>query len=396
MTQRADVGTRRATPECRPVRILSGQGAPWHSYIRYVLLLLLLLGESCARVGDPLPPLLHIPRRTTDLSVRQIDNEIVLSIPKPTVTTEATEIRRLKEIRILRMARQKVQGQPVPPVDENVFRSRSSLLTALPYRPDKGPLSGDAILYREPVSPFTGELLLYAVEFVGKSGRSEGISNIVTMEPLAIPSAPVGLRAEVLEDRIRLEWDRPEINADGSRPACLAGYRLYRSEKDPPEFSTPLQPEVVKENRFDDMEMVFGKAVSYAVQIVGCSPTSIAESRLSEPLRTLPQDVFAPAVPSRLEAFDLAEGISLRWNPNREADLAGYRVYRSESMEDQGRLVHSEPIQEDVFLDKTAETGNTYYYRLSAVDRTGNESKTTPPVSTRRETPPKPDTPSPL
>jgi len=396
MTQRTDAKARHAAPGCRPVRFLPGQGASWHSCIRCILLLLLLLAESCARVGDPLPPLLHIPRRTTDLSVRQIDNEIVLRVPKPTVTTEATEIRRLKEIRIWRMTRQKDQGQPVPPVDENIFRSRSSLLTALPYRPDKIPLSGDAILYREPISPFTGELLLYAVEFVGKSGRSEGISNMVTMEPLAIPSAPVGLRAEVLEDRIRLAWDRPETNADGSRPACLAGYRLYRSEKDPPEFSTPLQPEIVKENRFDDMEMVFGRAVSYAVQIVGCSPTSIAESRLSEPLRTLPKDVFAPAVPSRLEAFDLAEGISLRWNPNREADLAGYRVYRSESIEDQGRLVHSEPIQEDIFLDKTAETGKTYYYRLSAVDRTGNESKTTPPISTRRETPPKPDTPSPL
>jgi fibronectin type 3 domain-containing protein len=356
------------------------------------LFFLLLLAESCARVGDPLPPLLFLPKRTTDLTVRQIDNEIHLRIPKPTIFTEGSEVRRLREIRIFRMVRGKNQGLSVPVVDEKLFRRQSSVLTDLPYNLAKVPVSGDTILYREPIASYADELF-YAVEFVGQKGGSNGISNIVELDPLAIPSMPTGLRAQVLEDRIRLEWDRSEANADGSRPACLAGYRIYRSVKNPPEFNAPLLPEVLTDNRFDDMDMVYGRDVSYAVRIVGCSKISIAESRLSESILVRPKDIFSPAVPSRLEAFDLAEGISLRWDSNREADLAGYRLYRSESAEDRGGLLQPEPIREDVYQDLTGNPGKTYYYRLSAVDRQGNESNTTEPVACQRAIRPKSESP---
>ena len=62
----------------------------------------------------------------------------------------------------------------------------------------------------------------------------------------------------------------------------------------------------------------------------------------SERLCFTPQDVFPPLAPTGLAAIPSAEGISLIWDPNNEADLGGLAGRRVAGLARAGALVHEE------------------------------------------------------
>ena len=84
----------------------------------------------------------------------------------------------------------------------------------------------------------------------------------------------------------------------------------------------------------------------------------------------------APAAPAAFTGEYAAGVVALHWNPNTEADLAGYRLYRGASLAfvpGAGNLVAVLPGTgyADVAVPP-------YFYKLTAVDAHGNES----PVAT--------------
>jgi len=117
---------------------------------------------------------------------------------------------------------------------------------------------------------------------------------------------------------------------------------------------------------------------------------------LSSPPVWLP-DVVPPRTPVITRVSGGDRTITLRWAPNREPDLAEYRVYRaaSEAAVRDLRLmtlVHTEPVApadivtppaEVVFTDTGVAGLVTYYYRLAAGDTAGNLSVPSPYVAGR-------------
>jgi len=89
----------------------------------------------------------------------------------------------------------------------------------------------------------------------------------------------------------------------------------------------------------------------------------------------------APAMPQGLEVRPGDEQVQLFWQENREEDLAGYRVYRSELPDRGFSLVASLPATTTTFTDTGLRNGKTYYYRLSAIDTDQRESERTPVVA---------------
>ena len=82
-------------------------------------------------------------------------------------------------------------------------------------------------------------------------------------------------------------------------------------------------------------------------------------------------DPLPPAAPTGLYT-SVGDGyIELRWLPNTEDDLAGYRVYRSTD----GQNFSKSPISGldlvpyNYFEDRNLENGKTYHYRITAVDK---------------------------
>ncbi len=65
---------------------------------------------------------------------------------------------------------------------------------------------------------------------------------------------------------------------------------------------------------------------------------------------------------------------TLRWDPNPESDLASYRVYRSNTQGIYGAPVAVVPAGTVTYQATGLQTGNTYWFTITAVDSQGNES----------------------
>ncbi len=90
------------------------------------------------------------------------------------------------------------------------------------------------------------------------------------------------------------------------------------------------------------------------------------------------RDVTPPAVPTGLVATPAEGKVWVDWNDNGESDLVGYNVYRSTtSGSGYGKLNGSLPVDHltiSEYLDASVTNGTTYYYAVTAVDSSGNES----------------------
>jgi hypothetical protein len=70
---------------------------------------------------------------------------------------------------------------------------------------------------------------------------------------------------------------------------------------------------------------------------------------------------------------------NLKWNANTEADLAGYKLYRSTN-KGASSLIASPAKGATTYIDELPVMDGTVEYALSAIDTTGNESERTIPV----------------
>lgn len=93
-------------------------------------------------------------------------------------------------------------------------------------------------------------------------------------------------------------------------------------------------------------------------------------------------DTTAPASPTNLSGVASSKGkcsrirVNLNWDDNSESDLAGYNVYRSTQAGvsvSSGTKIAS-GLSSSSFEDANVSNGTTYYYVVTAVDITGNES----------------------
>jgi fibronectin type 3 domain-containing protein len=103
------------------------------------------------------------------------------------------------------------------------------------------------------------------------------------------------------------------------------------------------------------------------------------ESDDSEPAVVTPRDTFPPAAPQNVVAAVTtppgeAPSVDLSWSVNLENDLAGYRVYRSDTQDARGQLLTTDLLPAPAYRDMSVQQEHRYWYSVTAVDRAGNES----------------------
>lgn len=96
-------------------------------------------------------------------------------------------------------------------------------------------------------------------------------------------------------------------------------------------------------------------------------------------------DIEAPAAPTQFTATVGETSVQFSWAANTEADLAGYRVFRSEDGISYNRLTSL--VATTSFTDSNIKPATTYYYRLAAVDTSNNESISVMTTVTTKESP---------
>ncbi|MCD4819666.1 MAG: PKD domain-containing protein [Candidatus Cloacimonetes bacterium] len=86
-------------------------------------------------------------------------------------------------------------------------------------------------------------------------------------------------------------------------------------------------------------------------------------------------DIFAPADPSGLTAYDGPSEIELIWSLNSEPDLRKYKIFRdtnSPAVTLIDSIMGTPP--DTTYTDSDVVVGQTYFYRITAEDSLGNES----------------------
>lgn len=161
----------------------------------------------------------------------------------------------------------------------------------------------------------------------------------------------------------------------------LAGFNVYRRRSTERTYGPPLRTLGRRSRSFLDDSAVFGERYIYAVTAVASRRPVVVESRLAEEAEVDYRDRFAPPVPKGLVALAEEGRVRLVWEASAAPDLAGYRVYRRGPDTQELVPVTAEPLAATEYADRDLTPGATYTYRVTAVDRLGNESDRSPPAT---------------
>ena len=361
----------------------------------YFLFSAFLLLAGCGAPGEPTPPSPPVPAAIGDLSARQAGDGVQLTFTMPEKTINGDRLAEPPSIEVLRGAL-RADGS----ADSKSFRVVYTIPGALAnnYR------SGDHEQFVDPVAPeetraHPGATLAYRVRTRASKKRASADSNTVTIRVFAVPQHIAAPQAKLTEPAIELRWTPPTQTSGGDPLTAVLEYHVYRGELDPrthdpavkdlshDKWLSPLALLARSDAPdFRDTQFEFGKTYAYIVRTAVSVEGNTLESDDSDPLVLIAADTFPPAVPQSVVAAVTSAGssgspeVDLSWSINSESDLAGYRVYRSEQQNDKGELLTPELLLSPAYRDTSVRPDHAYWYRVTAVDRAGNESAPSPPV----------------
>ncbi len=354
--------------------------------------LLWLVG--CGAPGDPQPPSPPVPAAVTDLAARQQGTGVQLTFTLPARTVNGDRLGEPPAIEIFR-GKVKLNGSP----DNKSFKLVYTIPGALAdVYTSQGKIQFTDPLPAEEIWTNPGAVYAYRIRTRAAKQKDSADSNLVAAKVYPVTEKIASLEARVTQNAIELSWPGPPNIAAAGPNESLAGYHVYRGELDqsaplsPPSDlsqikwkSPPLLLAPTPTNSYRDSLFDFGKSYLYFVRSVVIADGTPIESDDSAVAIVTPKDTFPPAAPQNVVVAEIpaengATVADLSWSINTENDVAGYRVYRSETSGERGRLLTTELLQSPAYRDTTVRPGKQYFYVITAVDRTGNESQASDPV----------------
>lgn len=184
---------------------------------------------------------------------------------------------------------------------------------------------------------------------------------VISLDDTTAPAAPTGLVADAGDGSVGLSWT-------GGTEDDFASYTVYRSTASGSGYAALVSG--LTTNVYSDSSVTNDTAYYYVVTALDDLAN---ESDASAEVSATPADATAPAAPTGLAAVPGDGSVALDWNDSGEADFASYQVYRSISSR-RGFVVIASGMTDSVYTDGDAENGATYYYRVTALDASANES----------------------
>ncbi|HEV3419632.1 MAG TPA: fibronectin type III domain-containing protein [Candidatus Acidoferrum sp.] len=353
------------------------------------LLSIFLFAAGCGAPGEPQPPTPPVPQAIADLIAKQAGDGVLLTFTMPGKSTLGDRLQQVPAFEVLR-GTLRADGTP----DPKSFRVVDTVPGALVARySERGQVE-----FVDPVSPTdpqlrSGQPFVYRVRTLVSDKRPSPDSKDVTLELYPVAERISSLDASVTEQGIDLKWAAPTHTSAGLPLSGVKEYHVYRGELDPAtagvaasdllqaKWKSPLlQLGATPTTDYRDSGFDYGKTYAYLVRSVVDSPGGALESSDSPLAIVTPKDTFPPAAPQAIVAA-IQPGTTpgsvageLSWSINVEPDLAGYRVYRSEQEGVRGTLLTPELLPSPAYRDNSVESGHRYWYTVTAVDRSGNES----------------------
>ena len=343
---------------------------------------------ACGKVGAPVPPA-RFTERTADLSAIQRGGKVMLSWPAPRLTAKESDRSYIARVDIFRLTERRDQE---PILDPDDFQDHAQVIFSLDRAQIEaqvkqfGRLEYTDVVNLTDVQQVASTRLRYAVRYVNKHEQAALFSNTVAVEPapgIALPPANLAL-ANQDQDTVTISWSPPEANVDGTQPATVVGYNLYRRNAKRANAGEPINAEPITATTFTDTKFQYGVDYIYVARALSQGANGLIESADSAPLRVSPKDTFPPSTPEPVTIASANGVISLFWPSVPERDLVGYDVYRADAADaPDGQWVKltPQPITPVTFRDDRVQIDHTYFYRVTAIDRFNNESKPSRVVS---------------
>jgi len=187
------------------------------------------------------------------------------------------------------------------------------------------------------------------------------------------PAVVTNLSGKVIDATINLNWTKVD-------DADLAGYRIYRTLKPEGIDWALLNKEPLEGIEFADVLTKNLSRYPYYYRV-----TSIDiyhnESAPSMVVKLQLPDVTAPQVPTISKYAVDNEQVVLNWRDVVVYDIAGYHVYRTGAKGEQKLTAKALPLP--TFVDETATVGRQVAYTITAIDKTGNESAHSLPLTVK-------------
>ena len=340
----------------------------------------LLMTLSCGKRKPPLPPVTRVSQRV-EANAFQRGDQVILSWKMPARNAPAGDVTRIVRADIYRLA--EPLDAPLT-LSEEEFAARSVLIGSKQLTDNDFGLR--TVSYFDQLEIADQPVRLrYSVRLVNESGQRATFSNFVMLSPSGnVAGAPTSLSAVVSQESVRLEWTAPADNINGTRPANIIGYNIYRADvKDGP--AKLLNKTPVSNTQFQDEFFAFEKEQQYFVRAVSIgSNGDPAESRESNIVAVTPVDTFAPDPPASITLAATQNSISIFFAANVEKDIAGYRIYRStdaNTPQANWELLTPNLLTTNTFRDDNVQPGVRYFYYITAVDKKGNVSVPSETVS---------------
>jgi len=355
-----------------------------------------VLTSGCGVPGEPVPPSPAIPTAVKDLLARQLGDGVMLSFTLPSKSTLGE---RLTQTPTMEVYRGRLQADGTPEVGS--FR----LVDTVPGPVLMRYVHQGTVEFVDAVSPDEirvnpGELVVYSVRTRVSERKASADSNLAQVNLYPVPERIEKIEVAETERSLQLSWKAPEKMSGGGAIVSILEYHVYRGELDPASMTEaekdihaaawklpPLEIAAPKEPAYQDKGFDYGKTYVYMVRSVIREAGVTRESGDSTPAIVTPKDIFPPESPRDVVAAVLPGGpvgtnmVDLSWSLNVETDLAGYRIYRSESEGSRGEALNQELLPTPSYRDASVQSGHRYWYSVTAMDRAGNESGPSPVVT---------------
>ncbi len=207
---------------------------------------------------------------------------------------------------------------------------------------------------------------LYGISAFGEKGQ---LSKSIVAEGVgALTSAPRITNYVMLPDNsATIEWEY-DPNAEPN----IESFEVNLSDKDKGDYKVVSEKLASNARRF--LYKNLEPSNYFTVSVIGKNKKKLtSQSMLIQPVDSIP-----PAIPVGLEGkIDSLGVVSLKWIPNTEKDVMGYRILKANNLDEEFVDIYGKSYSKTSFQDKVSlkMTNKKVYYQIAAEDKKYNISK---------------------
>lgn len=206
-----------------------------------------------------------------------------------------------------------------------------------------------------------------AVDSSGNQGKSDPV--FVEVHDIVPPASPSDVTAKADTGKVIINWQK-------GKESDLMGYLIYRTiRNDNKDRFVLLNSKPVNENSFTD-KLPRSARNKFLYKVIAID-SAYNKSGPSESVSVRMPDIITPVPPYLISVESADKSFIIEWLPNKEEDLDGYILYKSETGE-QGSykpVIDESVLRQLRYVDNDVKPRQTYFYYLVAVDSSKNKSK---------------------